>query len=537
MKPTIEDDMMGDAEEEAIPIVSKGKEREQLAVVAPAPARVPVVTSKKPRAVRVPQTKEGPKFVVRDPKASAEKLKGLPSYKYASELMSETDSELVFKKLLAQPVTTKLREILGSSFELGRRLQTATKSQRFLVAQAKVASLEVLRELIDDELEGIDEEDLEESPSEAQNLPEFTVNSSEASPTSTSTKDLHEWEYQLRMQDAYERQFTYPEREANLVARPHEYRAMVTVRLNRRIGDVDYMMLVDSGSELNIMTLQQAQELALLIDDSGNSWTLKGISGHTMGLEGIRWNVPVRIGGMDFSHNFVVTCLNLGNKDMVLGQPWLCSHSTRIDYVHYLGVTLQLWENGDRKGRSVLINLPLVKVPRNVMPVSLHRPHESYNAELAHFGRMDLISPGGDPDSQVGLKFRDGVGEATQPLESDSEKRRPVGPKDLILGSSLVSPFLAEAVKRACSVESGKRSLVKPIEKLRRISPIYESEYTTSEVELEKLRPGGLKEGSIFESPLVMPYAAEVLKPTWHLTEKARVEMIDERVDEPLTPY
>ena len=131
------------------------------------------------------------------------------------------------------------------------------------------------------------------------------------------------------------------------------------------------MMLVDLGSELNIMTMHQAQELALPIDDLGNSWTLKGISGHTMGLEGICWNVPVKIGGIEFSHNFFVTRSHLGNKDMVLGQPWLFSHSTRIDYVHEMGVTLQLWENGDCKGRSILINLPLVKVPRNVMPIRL----------------------------------------------------------------------------------------------------------------------------------------------------------------------
>ncbi len=76
--------------------------------------------------------------------------------------------------------------------------------------------------------------------------------------------------------------------------------------------------------------MQQEYELALPIDDSGNSWTLKGISGHTMGLEGICWNVPVRIGGIEFSHNFFITRMDLGNKDMVLGQPWLFSHSTRM---------------------------------------------------------------------------------------------------------------------------------------------------------------------------------------------------------------
>ncbi len=133
-------------------------------------------------------------------------------------------------------------------------------------------------------------------------------------------------------------------------------------------------MLIDSGSELNIMTMKQAEELALPIDDSGNCWTLKGISGHTMGLEGICWNVPVKIGRIEFPHNFFICQTDLGNKDMVLGQPWLFSHSSRIDYLHDMGVSLclQLWENGDRKGCSVLINLPLVKAPWNVMLISLH---------------------------------------------------------------------------------------------------------------------------------------------------------------------
>ncbi len=166
--------------------------------------------------------------------------------------------------------------------------------------------------------------------------------------------------YQTMMEEECHHQFMNLMKEVNL-AQPHEYHAMVMVHLSSRIGNQDYMMLVDSGSELNIMTLNQAQELALPIDDSGNSWTLKGISGHMMGLEGICWNIPVMIGGIEFSHNFFVTRSNLGNKDMVLGQPWLFLHSTRIDYIHEMGVTLQLWENGDRKGRLILINLPLVK--------------------------------------------------------------------------------------------------------------------------------------------------------------------------------
>src|SRR5258708_26103564 len=211
--------------------------------------------------------------------------------------------------------------------------------------------------------------------------------------------------YQSMMEEEFKHQFIYPVKEVNL-ARPHKYHAMVTTHLNGRIGEQDYTMLVDSGSELNIMTLHQAQELlALPIDDSGNSWTLKGILGHTMGLEGICWNVPVRIGGMEFSHNFFMTHSNLGNKDMVLGQPWLFSHSTRIDYVHEMGVTLQICENGDRKGRSILINLPLVKAPRNVMPVCLHHDYESYSAECPVQSELVLARPGDDGESNRIPKF------------------------------------------------------------------------------------------------------------------------------------
>src|SRR5258708_7301941 len=170
------------------------------------------------------------------------------------------------------------------------------------------------------------------------------------------------------MEEEFNCQFACPVGEVNLVC-PHEYCTMVMACLNGHIGEQDYMMLVDLGSELNIMMLHQAQELALPINDSGNSWTLKGILGHTMGLEGICWNVPMKIGRIEFLHNFFMTQTSLGNKDMVLGQPWLFLHSMRIDYIHEMGVTLQLWENSNRKGRSILINLLLMKAPQNVMPV------------------------------------------------------------------------------------------------------------------------------------------------------------------------
>src|SRR5258708_10660270 len=271
------------------------------------------------------------------------------------------------------------------------------------------------------------------------------------------------------MQEEYEHQFLPPMKEVNL-AHPHEYCAMVTAHLNGCIGKQDYMMLVDSGSEFNIMTLRQAQELALPIDDSRNYWMLKGILGHMMGLEGICWNVPVKIGSIEFSHNFFVTRSSLGNKDMVLGQPWLFSHSMRIDYVHEMGIMLQLWENGDRKGRLILINLPLVKAPCNVMPIWLHRNCESNSAQYNSSQSMKLMSPGTDPSSLNVLKFMNRVIEALQIREHESEKPRPDGlSEDLILDSSLANPFIKEVMKHVwtVSVKADAKEFPQRIVKLR----------------------------------------------------------------------
>src|SRR5258708_6054415 len=296
------------------PVPSKGKMREQ-PMVTPAPPREPEVTSSKLRE-HTSALKEAPRFEVANPKSSNEKMRNQPpQYKYTTELMNGMNQEQVFQNLMDQPVMLKLGELLGTLYDLGHRFQVATHSQHFPVQQVRAANAEVSSNMIN---EGQDLTNIEDRgiPTKLSKGFEFSASSGEASTLHASTEELHKMFYQNMMQEEFHCQPAYPVKEVNL-AHPHEYCAMVTARLNGRIGDQDYMMLVDSGSELNIMTLQQAQELALPIDDSGNSWTLKGISGHTMGLEGICWNVPVKIGGIEFSHNFFVMRSDLGNKDMV----------------------------------------------------------------------------------------------------------------------------------------------------------------------------------------------------------------------------
>ena len=113
-----------------------------------------------------------------------------------------------------------------------------------------------------------------------------------------------------------------------------------------------------------------------------------------------------------------------------------------------MGVTLQLWENGDRKGRSILINLPLVKAPRNVMPIRFRRGYESYSVESTEIPEFKLASPGTDPSSTKVPIFMSRAINALQIGEYKSEKQWPDSiNEDLILESSLCNPFISQIMK------------------------------------------------------------------------------------------
>ena len=88
---------------------------------------------------------------------------------------------------------------------------------------------------------------------------------------------------------------------------------------------------------------------------------------------------------------------------MVLGQPWLFSQSVRIEYLHELGMKIQLWEQGQRDGQSILINLPLVNAPQNVMPARFKR-NRSFQSRS---GEVVLASPGDGFNSHETPKFLD----------------------------------------------------------------------------------------------------------------------------------
>src|SRR5260221_6991850 len=184
------------------PVPSKWKSKE-IQVIFPTPVREPEVT--KPR-VRASVPKETPRFEVVNPKFPNEKTKNQsPQYKYATELMNETNQEGVFRNLMDQPVTLKLGELLGTSYDLGRRFQAATRSQRFPVQQVRAVNAEVSSNMIN---EGQDLTNIEdgEIPTELSEVFEFSASSGEASTSRASTEELHEMFYQNMMQEEFHHQ-------------------------------------------------------------------------------------------------------------------------------------------------------------------------------------------------------------------------------------------------------------------------------------------------------------------------------------------
>src|SRR5258708_10169606 len=239
VQPVPEDKEM----EDVTPSEPKGKQKEVPAVV-PTLSCSPEVAPNKPKTDRVVPLRKELQFEVAKPKATNEKPKYQPlQYRYSTELMNKMDPKKVFQNLLSQPITLKLGEVLGSSFKLAQWFQTATKLQHFAVLQMGVAEVDEERDTM-----------------ESGDPVKFLVNSGEARSSNAFTEELYEMTYQTMLHCVYKEQFTHFVPEVNL-ARPHEYRAMVMAHLNGKIGEHDYMMLVDSRSELTSITLQQAQEM------------------------------------------------------------------------------------------------------------------------------------------------------------------------------------------------------------------------------------------------------------------------------------
>ncbi len=132
------------------------------------------------------------------------------------------------------------------------------------------------------------------------------------------------------------------------------------------------------------------------------------------------------IGGMEVAHNFFITKDKLNGKDIILGQPWLWlfSHSTWIDYIHNIGMAIQVWNEGDQEnGASVKIKLPILTAPRNIFPIYGHPPIETTSVEVD----LSQVSPGDNVASLEPPKFLSRISKAFELPDQELKELWPDG--------------------------------------------------------------------------------------------------------------
>jgi hypothetical protein len=149
-----------------------------------------------------------------------------------------------------------------------------------------------------------------------------------------NTEELAKLYYHKLIEEEYYHEHSKPKNHmVNLVSMQIlNFLAMVTAKITGTIASkCSAEMLLDMGSELNVMSLNLQEELGLPLDPWGSNWVLHGVSGHPVHLIGLCWNMPIDIGGLLFNHNFFVSRDSIENKDMIIRQPWLYNHALSID--------------------------------------------------------------------------------------------------------------------------------------------------------------------------------------------------------------
>ncbi|KAJ7357883.1 hypothetical protein DFH08DRAFT_953090 [Mycena albidolilacea] len=110
------------------------------------------------------------------------------------------------------------------------------------------------------------------------------------------------------------------------------YLAFATGMVTVKIKGYDVRCLVDTGSELNLISHTLVNTLGLPIDVDGNRWSLLGVHGGSDRLVGLCRNVSMDVGGHDFAHHLFISRNSPG----------------RIDFTRAGTMDLLLWKEGDR---------------------------------------------------------------------------------------------------------------------------------------------------------------------------------------------
>ena len=78
---------------------------------------------------------------------------------------------------------------------------------------------------------------------------------------------------------------------------PQPLFVMITGRFRGKFAGLDVVFMVDTGSELNLMSQEFYNQTSMVIDLDGTCWSLKGINGWLVPLGSRVWDAEIKISG------------------------------------------------------------------------------------------------------------------------------------------------------------------------------------------------------------------------------------------------
>lgn len=266
----------------------------------------------------------------------ANKTKGNGFY-FSSNVQDSINSDEVQERILNTEVTLTLKEVLGVSSDLQKRFGNLVKTKR---VEKQVKNSLILQDYQYDE----DRERMARvsetvwiNPDEATDIPDV----SDAPFVSANTQLSFDSSNDVILNVA-----THYANSAVPVDIPNTL-AFTTGRFEARMAGHKVTFMIDTGSELNLISEAFYRRTSLPMELDGVRWSLKGVNGDAVPLVGLLRNVEVEVGGHRFDHHFFVSSEGTGNQDVILGQPWLIWFSANIGYTRKGSMLVKLWKHGD----------------------------------------------------------------------------------------------------------------------------------------------------------------------------------------------
>ncbi|KIJ48116.1 hypothetical protein M422DRAFT_248297 [Sphaerobolus stellatus SS14] len=263
-----------------------------------------------------------------------------PSFHFTSDIQEQASVEAIERTILDQVVTLPLRDILGVSPALQKRMQEITRTRREYLTKTGEYDLY--------------------TPQAEELLAQDTSNISKSHLT-------HKTLY-IPQTDEFR---TFLVWHSNAVAlRPCKLLAMTTGIFLAKLYGHRVRFMVDCGPELNIFPDRLLSLPGMTLDYEGSKWLLKGVNGGPSQLRGCSMDAEMEIGTHRFDHHFF--------------------YAARMDYDREGMMTLQLWKEGERTSRPTLsIVLTRPDDPRNVTAIHSHQARYKSSSSA----RTNIINP------------------------------------------------------------------------------------------------------------------------------------------------